>query len=497
MNVMKDNIRRVRTAKNLRLLTTNAARTIVHYAKKWSIKAHAKKVKRSAAIILRALRRNVTRARLRRKRRAVHVLTVTLLNHRNKLRALACIRAYKAQAIMIQRAMRLYLMRKEFALHSLLRSQWESFETQLCDRYQLQEGERSFEKIRKKGLLVKNMTMAEQREKIIKEIPFDLIEAPLRDKMLAEDYAFRVRVYRAQKYEWLRLRRKHDGLPDLVPWIYKARQQKIRLAQEAEKAAKEAKAIAATTAAAAAAAAAASGEGSAAIGGTGGHGPRSTHTPRDGTRRGGSAHHHHPASTAAASHGNHHVAALASKAAAAAAVAAKAAEAAAAATAAASAVANLPILSAAEHDAAAAASAATTAALAVAGGLPPPPPFDPRSPPYFHRLVTPLRLFSMLTSAQAIQFSARAAELGGAAAGVPTLMDPEVKKKYKAIIGKILRAIQIAETKARKAKEKAIADREKEIAEAQAAAAGAAAVQAVEESVSKPLEASSKRRSLK
>lgn len=170
MQTMKENVRRVRTAKNLRLLTTNAARTIVAYARRWAAKARAKKVARSALIILSALRRNVVRASLRRKRRAARLLTILLLNRLNKSRALVAIASLKSRATLIQRAARDYLARREAATHHLLVRQWDAAEAMLADRYQTQEGEKAFEKIRKKGLLLKGMTSEQQRQKIIQEV---------------------------------------------------------------------------------------------------------------------------------------------------------------------------------------------------------------------------------------------------------------------------------------------------------------------------------------
>lgn len=172
------------------------------------------------------------------------------------------------------------------------------------------------------------------------QVPFDFISLPLKLSTLAEDYQVRVRAFRHAKYDWLRQKRRHDGLPDAVSIVDAAIATR---AQRAEEAAQTGNTNATTPA----------------VSSTG------------------------PSPTALAW-----------------------------------------------------ATSASYAAAAVASGLPAPPPFDPSRPPVFRRLLAPLRLYWLLTTAQARQ---SASHVAAGNATVPPL-DVETTKKYKKIITVILRA---------------------------------------------------------
>jgi len=199
--MIKENIRRMRTARNLRILTTKAARTIVRYARKWLAKARERNTHRAGLVILRALRRNIVRASLRRKRHAIRLVSILLLNEYNKRFAVRRIREYRSKAILIQRCWRRFIARREACL-DLLELEWTRWEELLAHRYKCQEGEKAFEKIRKKGLMVKGMTMEQQKKKVIDEVPFDYVHHSLRRSILYDDYMSRLASYRIAKYEW-------------------------------------------------------------------------------------------------------------------------------------------------------------------------------------------------------------------------------------------------------------------------------------------------------
>jgi hypothetical protein len=104
-----------------------------------------------------------------------------------KQRLLRSVRAYRQQAVNIQRAWRRFSNYRDAGV-ALLTRQWLLFENDLRMRYREQEGKRVFDKLRKRGLLSKATTMAEQRQKCVDEIPYDTVPPELRRRILYDDF---------------------------------------------------------------------------------------------------------------------------------------------------------------------------------------------------------------------------------------------------------------------------------------------------------------------
>jgi hypothetical protein len=213
-NIFHQLLKQHRLRVHLRLLANKAARTIQKFCLKWIADFRRRKFLKNGAIILRAMRRNVVRSHLRKKRAAARIIARSVRNWNNKQFALQAMRKYINFAVKIQRAWRRHKICREMG-ELLVERQWLREEDDIAQRYQQEAGEETYEKLRKKGLLLKNVSLTEQKKKIIIETEFRSVPQELRRRLIRENYEERLAQHKEITKQFkLRLEYK-DKLGDL------------------------------------------------------------------------------------------------------------------------------------------------------------------------------------------------------------------------------------------------------------------------------------------